>query len=114
MRKDVFVDVSAADRARLKTIVADRNSLQKHVWRARIILLTCAGLGTVEIARRIGKSKNCIWRGQERFLQESVAGLLRDKTRPPRINDPKPFTWTADPDKIIAVKRGHQALDALQ
>jgi len=24
---------------------------------------------------------------------------------------PKPFTWTADPDKIIAaVKRGHQVL----
>ena len=26
-------------------------------------------------------------------------------------HDPKPFTWTADPDKIIAaVRRGHQAL----
>jgi len=28
--------------------------------------------------------------------------------------DPKPFTWTADPDNIIAaVKRGHQALDSI-
>ncbi|MBL6599636.1 MAG: IS630 family transposase, partial [Alphaproteobacteria bacterium] len=27
--------------------------------------------------------------------------------------NPKPFTWTADPDKIIAaVKRGHQVLDS--
>ena len=27
---------------------------------------------------------------------------------------PKPFTWTADPDKIIAaVKRGHQVLDSV-
>ena len=27
-------------------------------------------------------------------------------------HDPKPFTWTADPDKIIAaVRRGHQVLD---
>jgi transposase len=26
---------------------------------------------------------------------------------------PKPFTWTADPDKIIrAVRRGHQVLDS--
>ena len=26
--------------------------------------------------------------------------------------EPKPFTWTADPDKIIrAVRRGHQVLD---
>jgi hypothetical protein len=28
--------------------------------------------------------------------------------------DPKPFTWTADPDKIIAaVRRGHQVLDSI-
>lgn len=27
--------------------------------------------------------------------------------------DPKPFVWTADPDRIIqAAKRGHQALDS--
>jgi len=29
-------------------------------------------------------------------------------------SNPKPFTWTADPDRIIAaVKRGHQALDSI-
>ena len=29
-------------------------------------------------------------------------------------DNPKPFTWTADPNKIIAaVKRGHQALDSI-
>ena len=28
--------------------------------------------------------------------------------------EPRPFTWTADPDKIIAaVRRGHQALDSV-
>ena len=28
--------------------------------------------------------------------------------------DPKPFVWTADPDKIIAaVRRGHQVLDSI-
>jgi hypothetical protein len=28
--------------------------------------------------------------------------------------EPKPFTWTADPDKIIAaVRRGHQTLDSI-
>jgi hypothetical protein len=37
-----------------------------------------------------------------------------DETRPAAINNPKPFTWTADPDKIIAaVRRGHQTLDSL-
>jgi len=85
MRKDVVVEISAVDRARLEAIAADRNSPQKHVWRARIVLLTGAGLGTVEIMRCTGKSKTCVWRWQERFMQEGVAGLLRDKTRPSRI-----------------------------
>ena len=30
-----------------------------------------------------GKSKTCVWRWQERFMQEGVDGLLRDRSRPP-------------------------------
>ena len=85
MRKDFVVDANAADRARLEAVVADRNSPQKHVWRSRIILLTAEGLGTVEIMRRTGKSKTCVWRWQERFMEAGVDGLLRDKTRPSRV-----------------------------
>ena len=62
MRKDVVVDASAADRARLEAVVANRNSRQKHVWRARIILATAEGCGTAEIMRRAGVSKPCVWR----------------------------------------------------
>ena len=83
MREGINVEVSAADRARLEAVAADRNSPQKHVWRARIVLATADGLGTGEIVRRTGKSKPCVWRWQERFMREGVAGLLRDKTRPP-------------------------------
>ncbi len=85
MREGISVEVSAADRARLEAIVADRNSPQKHVWRARIILATADGCGTAEIMRRTGKSKPCVWRWQERFMREGVPGLLRDKTRKPGI-----------------------------
>jgi hypothetical protein len=35
--------------------------------------------------RRTGKSKTCVWRWQQRFADEGVDGLLRDKTRPSRI-----------------------------
>ena len=31
--------------------MADRNTPQKHVWRAQIVLLTAAGCGTTEIMR---------------------------------------------------------------
>ena len=85
MRKGISVEVSAADRARLEAVVADRNSPQKHVWRAGIILATADGCGTAEIMRRTGKSKPCVWRWQERFMREGVPGLLRDRTRPARI-----------------------------
>jgi transposase len=85
MRQGINVDVSAADRVRLKAVVADRNSPQKHVWRARIVLLTAEGSGTVEIMRRTGKSKTAVWRWQERFMTAGVDGLLRDKTRPSRV-----------------------------
>ena len=83
MRTGIEFDVSAADRTRLEAIAADRNSRQKHAWRARIILATADGFGTLAITRRTGKSKPCVWRWQERFMREGVAGLLRDKGRKP-------------------------------
>src|SRR5450631_622606 len=88
MRTGIVVEVTAAERDRLEAIVADRNSPQKHVWRAGIVLATADGLGTVAIMRHTAKSKTVVWRWQERFAQEGVDGLLRDKTRPSRV---KPF-----------------------
>jgi transposase len=85
MREGITVEVNPADRARLEAIVADRNSRQKHVWRARIVLLTADGLGTNAIMRQLDKSKVTVWRWQERFMQAGIEGLLHDKTRPSRI-----------------------------
>src|SRR5271168_2727387 len=85
MRTGIMVEVHADARSRLEEIVADRNSPQKYVWRSRIVLLTSQGVGTAEIMRLTGKSKTAVWRWQERFMIEGVAGLLRDKTRPSRI-----------------------------
>lgn len=83
MRKGVTVQLAPEDRARLEGIVADRNTPQKHVWRAQIVLLSADGIGTLAIMRRTGQSKPTVWRWQQRFMEEGVAGLLRDKTRPP-------------------------------
>jgi len=44
MRQGIIVNVTSADRARLRAVVANRNSPQKQVWRAKIILLTAEGL----------------------------------------------------------------------
>ena len=106
------ITVSLADRRRLENRIDDRNVAQKYVWRAEIVL-TADGAGTNEIMRRTCKSKTCVWRWQERFLEEGFEGLLRDKTRPSRIK-PLDGEAAADPNKIIAaVKRGHQVLDSI-
>ena len=47
---------SAADRSELETVAANRNSPQKHVWRAKIVLLTADGHGTPDIMRATGKA----------------------------------------------------------
>jgi transposase len=85
MRTGIKVEVNVADRVSLESIGADPDSPQKHVWRARIVLLTADGCGTAEIMRRSGTGRTAVWRWQERFMTDGVAGLLRDKTRPSRI-----------------------------
>jgi transposase len=85
MRTGISITLKSTDRRRLKALTRDRNAPQKHVWRAEIVLLSANGAGTNEIMRRTGKSKTCVWRWQERFMQEGCGGLLRDKTRPSRI-----------------------------
>jgi hypothetical protein len=57
MRAGITVQVSDADRTRLAAIVVDRNSPQKQVWRAQIVLLTADGVGTNAIMRRTGKRR---------------------------------------------------------
>jgi len=87
------------DRVRLKAIVRDRNSPQKHVWHARIVLLTADGQGTNAITCAIGKDKTVVWRWQERFMHKGVAGLTRDKTCPSRI----PPLPAASVDGVVAL-----------
>jgi hypothetical protein len=63
--------------------VADRNRRQKPIERARIVLLTGAGLGKLSIMRRVGCAKAAVWRWPERFAMAGVDGLLRGQSRPP-------------------------------
>jgi len=85
MPPGITIEVDSASRACLDATVTDRNSAQKHAWRARIVLLTAADAGTSEIMRAAGVSKTVVWPWQQRFMEEGVDGLLRNKTRPSRI-----------------------------
>src|SRR4051794_41901602 len=84
MKTGVEIHLSPEERKRLEAVVASGNSPQKHVWRARIVLLSADGVGTAEIQRRTGKAKPTIWRWQLRFMEAGGGGLLRDAPRPGR------------------------------
>ena len=86
-RSDIclYLYLGPADCAELEALRTDRNMARKLAWRAGIVLETADGAGTVEVMRRTGMSKPTVWRWQERYLDQGVAGLKRDKTRPSRV-----------------------------
>ena len=84
-RDDICLYLGPADRKRLQALLTDRNTPRKVAWRAEIVLATADGCGTNDIMRRAETSKPTVWRWQEHYLEEGVAGLRRDKTRPSRV-----------------------------
>ena len=83
MGKQVRIQLGPGDRDRLEALIANGNTPQKHVRRARIAALAGDGIGTDEIQRRLGVSKPTIRRWRTRYVEAGVDGLCRDKTRPP-------------------------------
>lgn len=72
---------------------------------------SCSWLNTVEgfFAKR---SKRRLRRGALHSIVDLQAAI--DRFVAEHNQQPKLFTWTTDPDKIIAaVKRGHQVLDSI-
>lgn len=84
MGKIERIEVPAADRERLAGLVRDRNTPQKVVWRARIVLLTGDGLRALPVAEAVGKSVLTVRRWRRRYRDKGIEGLLKDATRPPR------------------------------
>jgi len=83
MAQTVSIILNSADRDRLDQIIGDRNRPLKHVLLAKVVLLSSDRLPVLEVARRAGVSRPAVWRWQQRFMEEGVDGLLRDKTRLP-------------------------------
>ena len=103
-------------------VILDNYAAHKHAkvraWLGRherftfhFVPTSCSWLNAVEgfFAKL---SKRRLKRGVFRSIVDLQVAINRflDETN----DNPKPFTWTADPDKIIAaVKRGHQVLESI-
>src|SRR6202048_1314862 len=102
MAQTVCILLGEEDRTRLAAIVGDRNRPQKHVQRARIVLLSADRLPVLAVASRTDASRPAVWRWQQRFAEQGVDGLLHDKTRKPG-KKPLPAATVA---KILALPCG--------
>ena len=131
MRDGIAITLNEADRQRLFALVADRNTPQKHVWRARIVLMSADGVGTHAIMAETGTAKTTVWRwlnAVEGFfailtrrrqqsgvfrsvvdLQAAINRLIAEHNK-----TQKSFIWRADPEAINAARnRGFQALESI-
>jgi hypothetical protein len=81
MEAEFGIWLSPADRARLESWVADRNTPQKLVWRARIVLMWAEGTGVTAIVQALGKTKRTAYRWRSRYVEQGIEGLRRDATR---------------------------------
>jgi transposase len=99
MPQTVCVIVSTEDRARLAAIAGDRSRPQKHIQRARIVLLSADRLPALGVAKRADVSRPAVWRWQRRYAESGVDAMLRDKTRPPG-KPPVPLATVA---KVVAL-----------
>ena len=84
MKKDLNIWLSPLDRAQLERWVSGRNTKQKLVWRARIVLLLTERATITAVVRATGKCKRTVTRWRERYLEQGIHGLARDGTRPGR------------------------------
>ena len=103
-------------------VILDNYAAHKHpkvrAWLARhprfvfhFVPTSCSWLNAVEgyfakLSRR--RLKRGVFKSVD-DLQSAINQFIAETN-----HDPKPFVWTADPNKIIAaVKRGHQMLDSI-
>jgi len=82
MSRSETLTISPPNRRRLERLIGDRNTPQKVVWRARIVLAAGSGVKAGEIATAVGESAPTVRRWQRRFVAKEVEGPLRDASRP--------------------------------
>ena len=71
--------VGPSDRTTLERLVSAGKTPQKIVARARIVLLSGRGFGTMAIGREARVAKPTVWRWQAAYLEGGVERLLKDK-----------------------------------
>src|ERR1700758_2946564 len=84
MRIAAKVELSEAQRKQLETWAAGRRVPVRLAERARMILLAAQGYTDKEIGLQLGIWRGTVARWRARFIEDDVAGIEHDQTRPGR------------------------------
>jgi hypothetical protein len=84
-RSDICLYFGPADCAGLQALITNRNTRRKLVWRSGIMRVTADGQGSFGIMRRARMTKPTVRHRRERYADEGMAGLKRDRMRPSRV-----------------------------
>jgi transposase len=96
MNQTQAVMLTGPDRLLLEGWTRSRTLPARQVQRARIILLAAAGSSDLEIARQLGFGRHKARRWRLRFIQDGVAALEKEATRPGRPRE-------VQPERIVAL-----------
>jgi len=101
MRKGIEVEVDADDRARLRTIVANRNRHRKHVEWAWIVLLSAHRVGSGAIIRQVGCEGDCVALAGTVHRRARRSALAREEPPPGKAPQPQAVV-----ERVVALTPG--------
>ena len=83
MRTGISITLRPGDRRRLKALARDRNAPQKkHVWRARIVLLSADGVSTNETMRQTASRRPVSGAGRNASCRKDTAASCATRRDP--------------------------------
>ena len=81
MRVAPTIDLTREQRTTLTRLVKGRRTQVRVALRAKIVLAAARGLENRAIAEKLGVTRETVGRWRCRFLEKSVAGILKDLPR---------------------------------
>jgi len=85
MRVAAQIKLSGSERSKLERFSKARNVPERLRERSRMILLAADGLENKEIAQCLGQDPGKVGRWRRRYAEQGLPGIVKDKTRPGRI-----------------------------
>ena len=81
MRVAVSIELSAEERATLEKWARSRTSEVRLAQRAQMVLLAAEGMANRDIAQAVGAGRVAVGRWRNRFAEQRLAGIERDRPR---------------------------------